>query len=173
MSSNLRRLEQTERTLLQSTQLVLSLVQHALGDDTFTVSYRPVTGVELRCRHAHIAQESSERPRVITIVERDANIQEAAKALVYARLTLRGRSLYAPDLVFVNEWVKQDFLNAVLQQCIMFRTGAGRIESSKNVSQSSTLEHIAKEGYVDLVSCGGDMVVADIKSRYVRVGVPS
>lgn len=50
--------------------------------------------------------------RAVAIVDRTANIDEAAKVIVAARFGFSGTSSYAPDLVIVNEFVKQKFFEA-------------------------------------------------------------
>lgn len=61
---------------------------------------------------------SSKSARVLAIVDRSANFDEAAKALISARFSFRGKSPFAPDLVLVNEFVKQDLLQALVRQNI-------------------------------------------------------
>lgn len=48
------------------------------------------------------------------MVDRTADVDEAAKALVSARLSFGGRSPYAPDLVLVNKVIENRFVNAVV-----------------------------------------------------------
>ncbi|KAI5460927.1 Aldehyde/histidinol dehydrogenase [Mariannaea sp. PMI_226] len=156
---------QAERTLLQSPQLILSLMQQALDKDIFTVTYEPVTDEALRCRSARLVQESPERRRVIATVERDANVQEAAKALVAARFCLCGKSQYAPDLVLVNEWIKKDFLKAVIQEFTLLSPAVGGVGQNRNASRSATLDILTKNGHVDVISCSGNMAIVDINDR--------
>lgn len=49
----------------------------------------------------------------VAVVDRTANIQEAATALVRSRIAFGASSRQAVDHVFVNEFVMEDFLNAV------------------------------------------------------------
>lgn len=55
---------------------------------------------------------SSANSRCVAIVDRSADIDTAAKAITTARFSFGGRSPYAPDLVLVNEFVKQEFFEA-------------------------------------------------------------
>lgn len=55
---------------------------------------------------------SSTKTRAIAIVDRTANIEEAAKAIAKARFSFGGTSPYAPDLVLVNEYAKKEFFEA-------------------------------------------------------------
>jgi acyl-CoA reductase-like NAD-dependent aldehyde dehydrogenase len=74
---------------------------------------------------------SSSTNRVIAFVDRTADIQAAAKAITTARFSFGGTSPYAPDLVLVNEFVKEAFFEA----CSKYATSAFAKESSvKKVS---------------------------------------
>lgn len=55
---------------------------------------------------------SSSQTRCVAIVDRSANIDDAARAITAARFSFGGTSPYAPDLVLVNEFVKKDFFEA-------------------------------------------------------------
>ncbi|KKY21022.1 putative aldehyde dehydrogenase [Diplodia seriata] len=62
----------------------------------------------------------------VAVVERNADLGAAAKALVTARFGFGGRSPYAPDVVLVNEFAKEAFLNAVVQESIRDSAALGR-----------------------------------------------
>ena len=55
---------------------------------------------------------SSSKARAIAVVDRTANIEEAAKAIAKARFSFGGTSPYAPDLVLINEFAKKEFFEA-------------------------------------------------------------
>ena len=55
---------------------------------------------------------SSSGGRAIAVVDRTADIEFAAKSITTARFSFGGTSPYAPDLVLVNEFVKQEFFEA-------------------------------------------------------------
>lgn len=59
---------------------------------------------------------SPSQSRTLAVVDRTANLRLAAKELVAARFAFGGSSPYAPGLVFVNEFVKEDFLQAVIEE---------------------------------------------------------
>lgn len=58
---------------------------------------------------------SASATRTIAVVDRTANVQEAAKEIIRARLNFQGRSPYSPDLVLVNEFVLGEFCTAAVQ----------------------------------------------------------
>ncbi|KAK3325681.1 Aldehyde/histidinol dehydrogenase [Apodospora peruviana] len=55
---------------------------------------------------------SSPNARVVAVVDRTANIEKAAEEITRARFRFNGTSPYAPDLVLVNEFVKDKFIEA-------------------------------------------------------------
>ena len=48
----------------------------------------------------------------LAVVDRTADVEEAARLITRARLSFGGSSSYGPDLVLVNEFVKDKFLDA-------------------------------------------------------------
>ncbi|KAG6357138.1 hypothetical protein INS49_015015 [Diaporthe citri] len=69
---------------------------------------------------------SSSQTRCVAIVDRSANIDDAARAITAARFSFGGTSPYAPDLVLVNEFVKKDFFEA----CSRYATSSFARDSS-------------------------------------------
>lgn len=55
---------------------------------------------------------SNSSARAIAIVDRYANIENAAKTIVKARFSFQGTSPYSPDLIIVNEYIKGEFTEA-------------------------------------------------------------
>lgn len=51
----------------------------------------------------------------VAIVDRTADVEQAATAICAARFCFQGGSPYAPDVVLVNEWVREDFVSACLK----------------------------------------------------------
>lgn len=69
---------------------------------------------------------SSSQSRCVAIVDRSANVDDAARAITAARFSFGGTSPYAPDLVLVNEFVKKDFFEA----CSRYATSSFAKDSS-------------------------------------------
>jgi aldehyde dehydrogenase (NAD+) len=67
---------------------------------------------------------------VVAIVDRTADLVSAAENLVTARFAFGGSSPYAPDLVFVNEYVKKEFLEHVLKFAIPYLASSADVESN-------------------------------------------
>jgi aldehyde dehydrogenase (NAD+) len=73
-------------------------------------------------------------------VDRTADLAAAAEYLVTARFSFGGTSPYAPDLVFINEFVKKNFLEHVLRYAIPY------LASSDGVTSNGSLESPALGG---------------------------
>ena len=67
---------------------------------------------------------SKAQGKVIAVVDRTADLVSAADSIVSARFAFGGTSPYAPDLVLVNEFVKKQFLDIILQRSIRYMTGS-------------------------------------------------
>jgi acyl-CoA reductase-like NAD-dependent aldehyde dehydrogenase len=103
---------------------------------------------------------------VVAIIERDADIRLAADTLVTAAFSLRGKSPYKPDIVLVNEWVKKDFLVAVMQSLVRLMADPGDSRILKKQLKSSFLEDVAKEGFTDVVCPNTGQLVLSVEDRY-------
>ncbi|KAF3032491.1 hypothetical protein E8E12_003029 [Didymella heteroderae] len=125
--------------------LLRTLLLQALEADTFAfVSSTPSQDALATClqviqetqvQHPTYAQLASPQSKVIAIVDRTADLVSAAEHLVTARFAFGGSSPYAPDLIFVNEYVKKDFLEHVLKFAIPYL--ASSEESVSNGSPTS------------------------------------
>jgi hypothetical protein len=93
---------------------------------------------ETEVQHPTYTQLVSPHSKAIAIVDRTADLASAAEHLVTARFAFGGSSPYAPDLVFVNEYVKKDFLEHVLKFTIPYLTSSDGIVSNGS-SKSPTL----------------------------------
>ncbi|KAJ4336733.1 hypothetical protein N0V95_008521 [Ascochyta clinopodiicola] len=119
-----------ENNLRALSSLLRSLLSQALEPDTFAAitsapSQDALSATFQVLQEAQVQQPTrtqlvSTQTRVIAIVDRTADLVAAAEHLVTARFAFGGSSPYAPDLVFVNEFVKKDFLELVLKYAIPY-----------------------------------------------------
>ncbi|KAJ9156074.1 putative Aldehyde dehydrogenase [Pleurostoma richardsiae] len=58
----------------------------------------------------------SDQELCIAVVDRTADVAQAVDDICLARFAFGGRSPYAPDLVVVNEWIRDEFVAACLQR---------------------------------------------------------
>lgn len=193
-SINVRRLTangiQIENTLLQAPKLVLDIISKALDHDIFLTTSTEVSEADLGHRYVSVLQngpasspaayvriESDPEARVVAVVERDADLKAAAKSLVAARFGLRGRSPYAPDVVLVNEWVREDFLGAVLQEVVVQSARVGQSErdtkSYNKARAGGFAERARAEARVNVLSSGTTGAVVYFEDRWVSTSCPA
>ncbi|KAF5656718.1 aromatic ring-opening dioxygenase family [Fusarium heterosporum] len=59
-----------------------------------------------------------QQAHTVAIVDRTGLLQDTARSLWFARTAFGGASLYAPDIIVVNKFIKNDFLKALLTCCL-------------------------------------------------------
>ncbi len=170
---------QTSQSLLQTPRVVLPLIASALDHDIFATT-NEATDDDLNHPHVRVLQNGSSAPhlahhlvsdpsaRVVAIVERDADLDAAAQELVRARFSVRGRAPYAPDVVLVNEWVKREFLQAVVKHAVGFSSSAGGEgrEGARRAGQArGVAESVRGERGVNVLSWGEGGAVVDVEER--------
>ena len=148
------------------------MLSSALDSDTFAVvDSRPSDAdlpkrylVTVRGDHTDEPQSftqlvSPSQSRTVCVIDRSADVQEAARAIVRARVSFQGRSPYAPDVVLVNEFRQKKFCNAVVQEVTKYFAEQVDAHSNGSVSKkprqesSSVLEQARNEdGVTELVS---------------------
>ncbi|KAL2782583.1 hypothetical protein BJX66DRAFT_350844 [Aspergillus keveii] len=99
--------------------------------------------------------------RSIAVVDRTANVEQAAIAIVAAHVAYRGASAHAPDLILVNEWVKKKFVDA----CIRLapdHSRRERITAGDKVRQKITeAERLGEASVIGTTS----LMLVDIRDR--------
>ncbi|KAK6075440.1 putative aldehyde dehydrogenase [Seiridium cupressi] len=75
--------------------------------------------------------------RTIAIVDRGADVQLAAKSVLNARFSFGGTSPYAPDLVLVNEFVKQEFIEACSAHATLAYTKVSSLKANRDHSRKT------------------------------------
>jgi hypothetical protein len=98
--------------------------------------------------------------RALAVVDRTAQVDEAAQAIVRARFSRRGSSPYAPDVVLVNEFVMEEFLTCLLHHL-----------SPYMAHENGTLDKPSKHEQHRLSFEGQGIVDAAEKSEVMRVVV--
>ncbi|EOD47418.1 putative aldehyde dehydrogenase protein [Neofusicoccum parvum UCRNP2] len=106
----------------------------------------------------------------VAIVERSADLAAAAKALVTARFAFNGRSPYAPDVVLVNEFAKEAFLNAAVQESIRYMAeGNGVAANGKAGGKAGrgggVVEELKGEAGVRVVTAGSNGAILEVEKR--------
>lgn len=88
---------------------------------------------------------SASTGRAVAVVDRTADVEAAARAIAKARFSFGGTSPYAPDLVLVHEFVKQDFFEACSKHATLAfarepaarKAGGNRGEATRKAVQAA------------------------------------
>ncbi|KAF4980027.1 hypothetical protein FZEAL_3889 [Fusarium zealandicum] len=169
---------QTPNSLLKTPRLVVDLVRKSLDIDILDVANQEVADQDINHPHCRVLQNGSDGPSlrdcftsdpkapVAAFVERDADVEATAKALIGARFGLQGKSPYAPDIVFVNEWIKKDMLRALVQQSTDFMIDATSLQNRGKMVRSELLKEVEREGQTSVIFSGSSGVIMDVGSRH-------
>ena len=155
--------------------LLRQILTDALDRDTFAVTtQRP--DASFLSKALLVIQNDSETlnglispatARTVAIVDRTANVSDAAQALVTARFALGGRSPYSPDVVLVNEFVMKPFVEAVIQHASKYLAGEnGEARQTTGSSRrSALLDSIQKERNARILVSGSNWGVVEVQDR--------
>ncbi|KAM0435865.1 hypothetical protein ACHAPT_002756 [Fusarium lateritium] len=168
---------QKQNSLLETPPLVLGLIQKSLDKDIVEIVNRQVIAADVNHPHIRVLQNGSTDPvsnqdlvsnpksPVVAFVERDADVQTAAKALVSSRFGLGGKSSYAPDVVFVNEWVKKDLIRSLVQHSTDLMANPDGSWRTKKTPKSELAGQVENDTSVHLVSSGPSGLILDVEDR--------
>jgi acyl-CoA reductase-like NAD-dependent aldehyde dehydrogenase len=125
---------QLDNTTQHSPTTLKRIIKGAVDPDSFAAASTPVQDEGVLAMSVYVSQtgdvstrtgttaasliESSPSLPAVAVVDRSADMDQAAQALVRARFSFGGRSPYSPDIVFVNEFTKKDFLTALVRATI-------------------------------------------------------
>lgn len=137
LSQNLSTLNSILRRLLQTALLRETFA--IVSSDPFDSSFVTRHCIHLDGRETEKAVSETRylrtpANRVIAIVDRSAEIAQAAKECVKARFAFGGRSAYAPDVILVNEFAIQKFRTAVAECALRYFA----VDRNENGSKTET-----------------------------------
>lgn len=127
------------------------LLPQALDNDTFGITQQPIADSAILKSSFFVDQSSTaytpglntlasnNAARTVAVVDRGADIELAAKAIVTARFSFQGSSPYAPDLVVVNDFVMSDFVNACTRQASRYFSSANATSQSPKPKDNTTV----------------------------------
>lgn len=102
--------------------------------------------------------------RSIAIVDRAADIDQAAKSVVNARFSFQGTSPYSPDVVLVNDFVKASFMEACVKYASKFQTTAKQSSRAQTISTQKMVKDAEAKGQITSFGSTGFTLI-DIKDR--------
>ncbi|KAI7511254.1 ALDH-like protein [Hortaea werneckii] len=145
-------LENNLRTL---SSLLREVLSSSLDSDTFAIASEPIKDESLLQSALVVRQTGGEqvsglnmlsspaKSMTVAVVDRTADISLAARELVAATFAFGGRSPYAPDYIFVNEFVKRAFLQAVVAECAKLSALPPTEKGSKSQqAMGDSVEHL-------------------------------
>lgn len=170
-------LELSTRTLCD--EALIKALTGALDQDTFEISREPVSHANLQSFRAILVDQTSTtksdidstlcsnvEQSCIAIVDRTADVREAARAIVLSRFGFNGTSPFAPDIVVVNEFVKKEFFEA----CMSFTSGSFASQDNKILAgrphdgTKKSFDEAEKNGQLSTFGSTG-FVLADVFDR--------
>ena len=163
------------------------MLKEALDSDTFDIVQQPITDTSLLSESLQVVQKhdtddvptlkqlaSYSKVPTAVIVDRTADLEKAAQAIIKARFGFKGRSPYAPDVVLVNEFVKKDFVQALLRHSASVENGVGLENGAleKQKTRDSGLKDLVsglqRNGDVRVLAQETGRAILDIKQRSIN-----
>lgn len=177
---------QFEDSLRSLPTLLKKVLKSALDSDTFDIAEQQVSESSflygcLQVVQAYDPKTPANQNQLVSnvsaitaaVVDRTADLDQAAEAILNARFAFQGRSPYAPDIVLVNEFVKKDFLQALVRHSISLGEGVSLEDKSlgKQRSKESGLKDVVadlqRNGDVRVITQESSRAIVDIRQRYV------
>ncbi len=171
---------QLPRTLSKTTELVQNALLSTLDPDTFCVVDRridlqdlPKTTIRIFGREEPDVQPSRTdlappSTRSIAIVDRTANTQEAASAILRARFSFGGQSPLAPDLVLVNEFRIKEFCQSIAE--LTSKYFAGQVEMNGSAGHASADKaRTARVSSHELDQAGAEVLITGSRGSVARI----
>lgn len=106
---------------------------------------------------------------VVAIVDRNANFDQAAAAIVRSCSAFNGQSPYSPDLVLVNEFVKKDLLQALVKHTIALGNHFSSGSSQRNAASKQILQDTQRELNGDVITTGERGSIFEAQERTQRL----
>ncbi|KAK6373851.1 hypothetical protein LTS17_007820 [Exophiala oligosperma] len=162
--------------LRASTRLLRSALREALDNTAFaTVSRRPPVDILSRCivvdqtgtfsaagMQRLISSETG--AAAVAIVDRTANVDQAAQEILKSRIAFSGRSPYAPSYILVNEFVETEFLDKLRRYASrQYRSSIKKVDSS---DKTHTAQCVTKE---DIPALAGEIVLEAPGFRLIKI----
>jgi hypothetical protein len=156
----------------------------SLDRDSFSISSKKLTESEISGTDLFVDQvaikgqtsyqnHTASTLRSIAIVDRSANIQQAANDIVRARMPPNNCSPYSPDLIIINDFMCEEFEKACVECAGAERTEKGtpgsQIAASNNDNiLREALQKAERAGQVSIQRLpASNLSIVNIKDRYL------
>jgi len=158
-------------TLTQVYSVVSKILPTALDAHVFAIaSTKPSASFLSKCTLLDQTDDEGAGAKVVAIVDRTANISQAASAVGLSRTSFKGKSSYAPDIVLVNEFVADDFILHLVQAVTSPMLGGKDVTSPNPVkarldSHSSVMKELEGNEGCKVVMSGANGSIVEIRDR--------
>ena len=165
--------------MLNIDRVLKHLLSQTLDVDTFYISDSKLQDASILASALLVDQTSDSSPatlnqlpsntsaRAIAVVDRAADIELAAKAIVTARFSFQGTSPYSPDLVLVNDFIKSDFIEACTRYATKFFSAYPKMrkaQSNDNTATKKAMRDAEGKGHISVFG-SNNFVLVDIHER--------
>ena len=161
---------QLPTTLAHIYGILCEVLSTALDSDVFAIcSTKPSASFLTKCTILDQRGDDTEA-KVVAVVDRTANIAHAASAVGSSRTLFGGKSSYGPDVVFVNEFVADDFIYHLVQAITpsVLRETAELTKSlskTRHDNHSSFIKELESNEGCKIVLSGASGSIVEIKDR--------
>lgn len=165
--------------MLNVDHILKELLPQALDNDTFYISSSRILDSTI-LKQSLLVDQLSTSPtgtldeilsnpsgRTIAVVDRGVDIEAAARSVVTARFSFQGTSPYSPDLVIVNDFIKDKFIDACVGYASKFFSASTKGRRTQNNDNSETKRVIKEAQSQDHVSTFGssNFAIVDVHER--------
>ncbi|KAJ9604711.1 hypothetical protein H2200_010825 [Cladophialophora chaetospira] len=168
------------KSLSRTTELVQKTLSSSLDLDTFVIVNKRIDSKDLPKSIIRVFgnAEPDFQPtrtdlvpsstRSIAIVDRTANTQEAAAAILRARFSFGGQSPLAPDLVLVNEFKIKEFCKSIAELTSQYF--AVQVEMNGSAAQASSEKaRTARVSSHELDQAGAEVLISGSRGSVARI----
>jgi len=151
---------------------VSKILPAALDADVFAIaSTKPSATFLSKCTLLDQTDDEGAGAKVVAIVDRTANVSQAASTVGLSRTSFKGKSSYAPDIVLLNEFAADDFIFHLVQAVTSPMLGGKEVTSPTLVkaqfdSNSSLIKELEGNDGCKVVMSGADGSIVEIRDRY-------
>lgn len=130
-----------------------------------TIRLHASPNVESRPTHKNLAVPNT---RTIAIVDRYADFQKTAKAIIQARFAFEGKSPMAPHLVLVNEFRIKEFCSAIAENTS--RYFASQIEGNSTLDSTlAARSRAVRASANEMDKAGAETILSGSRGVVVRI----
>ena len=136
--------------------MVKKLLENSLDHSTIAFVSSSMADGDLGPNHIRLYQDADQSSKTVAVVDRTADINCAAEALAAAQFSFAGQSPYAPDVVLVNEYIKESFLTAFVQAVRAYKRNLSSLDVTGAMQDGpgTQPESHPNEGIRDVSSLG-------------------